>query len=408
MTAARAAAAEASAPGTRRRLWIACGRLASPLSAAALLLAGVLGRSARFRRAAGDVLSGRRSLAGPSRAMRLPGGARIAPGVFSERALSENMNLENAPDAVDPDADYLRRMGPKADLSLVLRGAWSSFLDRGGRSQPRAGDHFDLFGVIVNNSETPKVLGMLEQMGRSHPNLILRMLPDGPTDPAPPAQVCFVNAHNFNIAAKERAYMRVLRDADLVLPDGIGVKIALQMAGGRLRKNLNGTDLLPHIAGMLVRNDWPVFLLGAEPEVLARAKANLEARFAGLAIAGARDGFFREEDEKAVCEEINASGAMVLVIGMGTPRQELWAARNAHRLRVAIVLSMGGLLDFLGEKNRRAPLWMRQAGLEWIFRLLQEPGRMWRRYLVGNPVFLRAARRWIREGKGRRPKGARP
>jgi N-acetylglucosaminyldiphosphoundecaprenol N-acetyl-beta-D-mannosaminyltransferase len=190
--------------------------------------------------------------------------------------------------------------------------------------------------------------------------------------------------------------MRVLRGAELVLPDGIGVKLALRMVGGKLRRNLNGTDLLPHLASLFIKREWPVFLLGATSEVLARAKANLARRHPGLVVAGVHDGYFKPADEAALCDEINASGAMVLLIGMGTPRQEQWAARNAPRLSVPLVLSMGGLLDFLGEKNRRAPLWMRQAGLEWVFRLLQEPRRMWRRYVIGNPVFLWRVRRWAR------------
>lgn len=380
-------------PGAR--FWLTAARVASPLTAVAMKVVGVVTRSEALSSGAGDVLQGRRTLVGPSAELSVRGGV-VRPGVFNDFALSERMNLELS--AAELDAAYLRRLGPRADFTILLRSAWSALLDRGGQAgkAPAATDHFSLFGVVVNNSETPLMLRTLEDMVRSHPNLILQTLPEAPTDPAPPVHVCFVNANNMNLALERPEYKRALVAADLVLPDGIGVKIALQMAGGRLRRNLNGTDLFPPLADLMAKNDWPVFLLGATKEVLARAADNIRRRHPGIRIAGKRDGYFRAEDEEALCREINASGAMALVIGMGTPRQELFAARNAHRLRIPVVLSMGGLIDFLGEKNRRAPLWMRQTGLEWVFRLLQEPGRMWRRYIIGNPVFLWRVSRWIR------------
>ncbi|MDX2175656.1 MAG: WecB/TagA/CpsF family glycosyltransferase [Candidatus Sumerlaeia bacterium] len=377
-------------PPVRGRAWRLAGRLASPASALALAL---LGR----RRAARDVLAGRRTLVGPSRPLALADGSTLPGGAYSEHRLSERMNLDA--DRAELDGAYARRLGPKADFAILLRALWASTLD--GREAHRdPGDHFNLFGIVVNNSETPRVLRTVESLVDSHPNFILQSLPEAPTEPAAPAHVAFVNANNLNLAVERPDYRRALAAADLILPDGIGVKIALRMAGGRLRKNLNGTDLFAPLAELFARRGWPVFLLGGTAAVLARAESNIARANPSLRIAGTRDGYFAHEDEAALCEAVAASGAMALLIGMGTPRQELFVARNAHRLRVPLVLSMGGLLDFLGGKNKRAPLWMRQAGLEWVFRIIQEPGRMWRRYVLGNPVFLWRARRWIRSQAG--------
>lgn len=262
---------------------------------------------------------------------------------------------------------------------------------------PSRTDYFDLFGVVVNNSDTAAIIRTIEGMTLANPNLLIQSV--GAGDPSRPCHVGFVNANNFNIAVERPEYMAALRACDLVLPDGIGVKMALRMAGGELRRNLNGTDLFPHLCEMLVRHDWPVFLLGATDAVLAKASSNIQSRHPGIRIAGSHSGYFKPDDEAALCDKVAASGAMAVVIGMGTPRQELFVARNAGRLRVPLVLSMGGLLDFLGEKNRRAPMWMRNCGIEWVYRLLQEPGRMWRRYIIGNPVFLWRARQWIRQGR---------
>lgn len=379
------------------RWWLLAGRVASPVSACLLLVGRLLPGGGVLKGASRDVLLGRRSLVGPAQAVTTSSGATIPAGVFSEAALSQRMNLEL--ESAELDAAYLKKMGPRKDLGILLRGLWTLALDRGETEAREPGDHFNLFGVIVNNSDTPRILETIRSLAVSHPNMLVQMLPDSPAEPAPPVHVCFVNANNFNLALERREYMEVLRQGDLVLPDGIGVKLGLQMAGGVLRKNLNGTDLMPHLAELFAREGWPLFLLGATNEVLDTAGRNLRKMQPNLQIAGSHDGYFRKEDEEALCEEINRSGAMVLVVGMGTPRQEMWVARNLRRLRVPIVLSMGGLLDFLGEKNRRAPMWMRQAGLEWVFRLLQEPGRMWRRYIIGNPVFLWRVRKWIRQSQ---------
>jgi N-acetylglucosaminyldiphosphoundecaprenol N-acetyl-beta-D-mannosaminyltransferase len=387
------------APARSHFWWLLVGRVLSPASEFILMLAKLLPGGHTLRVSRGEVLFGRRTLVGPSRPHTTVNGSRILAGVFSDYDLAMRMNMELS--AEELDADYLCRAGPKTDLAILLRSLWSLALDAGaaqGASSPLT-DHFNLFGVIVNNADTPGILSSIRSLTLSHPNHAIQLLPEARVEAAAPVHVAFVNANNFNLALEREEYMKVLRRADLVLPDGVGVKIALQMAGGKLRKNLNGTDLIPHLSALFVKEDWPVFFLGASGPVLARAKSNLELRHPGLRIVGVHDGYFEQAQEPALCEEINRSGAIVLIIGMGTPRQELWAARNGPRLNVALILSMGGLLDFLGEKNRRAPLWMRQTGLEWVYRLLQEPGRMWKRYLVGNPLFLWRTRSWIRRRK---------
>ncbi|MBI1290648.1 WecB/TagA/CpsF family glycosyltransferase [bacterium] len=380
--------------GALARAWLLAGAVCSPATAAAVWVLGLLLGRRRLRGAGSGILTRKLNLLGPSTGAVL-GGVTILPGHLNDARLSEKMNLEIP--AEEWDRIYTAKVGPKADLSLLLRSIWSSVIDRRQERGIAIADHFNLFDVVVNNSETPLVLRTIAQLVRSHPNLLVQLLKgEGSPDPAPPVHVCFVNANNFNLAIERPEYMKALRAAELVLPDGIGVKLALQMSGGALRRNLNGTDLFPHLAESLASEQWPIFLLGATSEILDRASANIRAKHPGLSIAGMRDGYFKPEDEDALCREINDSGAMALVIGMGTPRQELFVFRNVDRLRVPLVLSMGGLLDFLGEKNRRAPLWMRQTGLEWVFRLLQEPGRMWRRYIIGNPLFLWRVRQWNR------------
>lgn len=394
----------------RNPLYMKLRRVVDYLFAMAFLLLSIpvwlvsARQAARLLRATRRLITGERSIVGPSRPLVVNGRRLLCKGIISDARLSRMMNIEFSREELD--AAYYMNCGPKKDLALLIRGIWI-LLVAGEPGDTPLTQHFSLFDVVVNNSEFSTIIATIEDMTRSHPNAINQMLAEvneqrDIEDAAPPAHVCFVNANNFNLALERPAYMRILRDADLVLPDGIGVKLALRMAGGRLRKNLNGTDLLPFVLDMLVKNDWPLFLLGAEPEVLARAKANMEQQHPGLKICGSQDGYFQEDDEGEICERIVKSGTFVLIIGMGTPRQELWAARNLGRLSIPLVLSMGGLLDFVGEKNKRAPMWMRQAGLEWVYRILQEPKRMWRRYVIGNPLFLWRASRWIQAADARR------
>jgi len=119
-------------------------------------------------------------------------------------------------------------------------------------------------------------------------------------------------------------------------------------------------------------------------------------RFPDLRIAGARDGYFTTEEEPAVVAEINDSGAAILLVAFGVPRQELWIASRRNELKTPVCLGVGGLFDFYSGRIARAPVWMREIGLEWVWRMLQEPKRMWRRYIIGNPLFLSRVWRQMR------------
>ncbi len=206
-------------------------------------------------------------------------------------------------------------------------------------------------------------------------------------------RVAFLNAHCANVAARDPDYQAALAEADAVLPDGSGVAVAARLHGRRLAANLNGTDLGPALCGRLVEHGLSVFLLGARPGVAEAAARRLQALHPGLRIAGTADGFFDRRDTAAVIETINASGADVLLTALGVPEQDVFLARHAERLAPRLTLGVGALFDFLAERVSRAPRALRAAGLEWTWRLWQEPRRLAGRYLLGNPAFLvRAAR----------------
>jgi N-acetylglucosaminyldiphosphoundecaprenol N-acetyl-beta-D-mannosaminyltransferase len=293
---------------------------------------------------------------------------RVRPGLvnpwFIRRRTAVDFGTEE-----QADAGYLASRGPRHDLGLLLRGALAALLPPPAAGVP---GRVQVCDVAFDN------LSMGEAIAR------LRDMLDGGT----PQQVSFVNPACVNIAASHRGYRRVLARAGLVLPDGIGIKIGSDLLGTPLKQNVNGTDLFPRLCEMLQARGASVFLLGGQAGVADSVAAEIARRWPGLRVAGTRHGYFSAAEEGAVAEQVKASGAEVLLVARGVPAQDLFIDRHLPLLGVTLAMGVGGLFDFVSGRIPRAPLWMRETGFEWVYRLLQEPGRMWRRYLVGNFSFL--------------------
>jgi exopolysaccharide biosynthesis WecB/TagA/CpsF family protein len=198
----------------------------------------------------------------------------------------------------------------------------------------------------------------------------------------------FVNAHCINVAAKNDLYLKAIPFADQVYADGIGMRLAVQLCGERLVDNVNGTDLFPTLCQKAADQGVSLALLGAQPGIAERCAANMSKLFSGLNFSLIHHGYFRPEEEAALINRINENPAGILLVAFGVPHQELWIAKNAHRIRTPVILAVGGLFDFYSGLRRRAPWLLRKTGLEWTFRLAQEPVRLFSRYIFGNPLFL--------------------
>ena len=210
-------------------------------------------------------------------------------------------------------------------------------------------------------------------------------------------QVAFMNPDCFNIACRDPEYFRLMKERFEVLADGIGLVIAGKLTGQRLRENINGSDMYPHLCEMAEKNGFSIYLLGARPGVAETMRRKTLESYPRLKFAGVRDGCFDlDAGAEQVVAAINASGADILLVAFGVPRQEKWLERWGERLEVPVRIGVGGLFDFYSGRIRRAPLWMREIGMEWSFRLLMEPRRLFRRYIIGNPLFLwRVVRRQL-------------
>lgn len=203
-----------------------------------------------------------------------------------------------------------------------------------------------------------------------------------------PSLVAYANAHTLNLASTDPAYKQVLLRAPIVLNDGSGIAIAARMNGDRFPANLNGSDFNPLILGLAAERSWPVYFLGARQGVAERAAQAMKARYPALQVAGCRDGYWAPHQHGSVAAAIRAAGASVVMAALGNPLQEKWLDAHLPATGARIGVGVGAFFDFAAGEVPRAPAWMNRAGIEWVFRLAQEPRRLWRRYVVGNPVFL--------------------
>jgi exopolysaccharide biosynthesis WecB/TagA/CpsF family protein len=200
-------------------------------------------------------------------------------------------------------------------------------------------------------------------------------------------KVGFLNAHNANVAQTHAAFSRVLADF-LVLADGVGVDLAAKLLyGAPFRANLNGTDFIPAFL-QNARKPLKVGLLGAKKANVRAAAAKLSELAPHHDFSVVHDGFFDEEEERSILAKLARHRPDILLVAMGVPKQEFWIAEHLTSRHCTLPIAVGALFDFLSGAVPRAPRLMRQLRLEWLFRLWVEPGRLWRRYIVGNPLFL--------------------
>lgn len=209
-------------------------------------------------------------------------------------------------------------------------------------------------------------------------------------DGGPPKRVMYANAHVLNQSTAHPELRTVLEDADLVYCDGYGVRLAAKALDVPVPHRMTGADWIWALAALCEQAGQSIYLLGSEPGIAAQAGERLRETFPLLEVVGSHHGYFDVDSphDDRVVEHINACRPSIVLVGMGTPKQELWVEANAHRLDVDVLWTVGALFDVVSGKVPRAPGWLADNGLEWIFRLAIEPGRMWRRYLLGNPVFV--------------------
>jgi N-acetylglucosaminyldiphosphoundecaprenol N-acetyl-beta-D-mannosaminyltransferase len=204
--------------------------------------------------------------------------------------------------------------------------------------------------------------------------------------------VAYVNAHALNLAYKLPWFRAFLNQSELVFCDGFGVKWGARLLGYHLPHRFTPPDWLGKLAQVAGSHGLTFFLLGARPGVAEKAAAVLQAQVPTLRVVGTHHGYFEKSpghpDNEAVVQAINAARPDMLIVAFGMPTQEQWLHENWARLEAGAALTVGAAFDYLAGEVQRGPRWMTDHGLEWLSRLVVEPRRLWRRYLLGNPLFL--------------------
>jgi N-acetylglucosaminyldiphosphoundecaprenol N-acetyl-beta-D-mannosaminyltransferase len=197
--------------------------------------------------------------------------------------------------------------------------------------------------------------------------------------------------HGIVEAHKNKEFKNILNSADLFVPDGISLVWLANLKGFKLKKRISGADLMDAFFAMAEKEGISSFFYGDSDDTLEKLQANLKNKYPNLKIAGSHPSHFRplfSEEDKFVIEKINNAKPDVLWIARGLPKQERWIYRYRSELKVPVVVGVGAAFNFISGNVQRAPLWIGDNGFEWLWRLIKEPKRMWRRVFIDGPIFL--------------------
>ncbi|MGD0652379.1 MAG: WecB/TagA/CpsF family glycosyltransferase [Verrucomicrobiia bacterium] len=230
----------------------------------------------------------------------------------------------------------------------------------------------EIFGIPIDNLTVEETLQKIEEFirsGRVHQHVV-------------------VNVDKIVKAHRDAKLREVIRSCDLINVDGQPVVWMSRWLGQPLKERVNGTDLMMALIERSAEKGYRPFFLGAREEIVTKLAQTLQARYPQLSVAGWHDGYWSAEEEPAVVEQIRRSRADILFVAISSPKKEIFLGRWKGELGVPFMMGVGGSFDVAAGCVKRAPRWMQKAGLEWLYRLMQEPARMWRRYLVDDMAIV--------------------
>ncbi|WP_144209699.1 WecB/TagA/CpsF family glycosyltransferase [Shewanella donghaensis] len=306
-----------------------------------------------------------------------PTSSNSRPGIFSIEKMQHRMGIQHL-----PSEDKLSRE-PQFNslLSYLFNIAKCLFCKlivvKTDLSYPK---QFNLLGVNIDNNTMSESVELIinAALENSHCDVEFK----------PTKHFSFVNADCLNMAADNSEYSNIINGCDQVFADGSGIRIACQLHNIGLKDNVNGTDMLPLLSKRAAEQGIKIFFLGGKEGTAENAANNIKQQFPNLQIVGCHHGYVNQENEQGLIEQINQSKAAILLVGMGAPKQEQWITQHKENLNINVAIGVGGLFDYFANNVSRAPIAVRQVGMEWVWRLAQEPTRMWKRYVIGNPVFI--------------------
>jgi len=194
------------------------------------------------------------------------------------------------------------------------------------------------------------------------------------------------NPEIIMLAQKDEEFKRVLNSADMLVPDGIGIVWASWFYGKKLPERVPGFDIMADLIAWGASHGWKFYLLGGKPGTVDRAKKNLEKVYPNINVVGTHHGYFEENKDEEIIAHINLCCPNIILVGMGAPRQEKWIFKNRRKLNVRLAMGIGGALDIISGKTKRAPEIFTRFGMEWLYRLIKEPARIIRMIVI--PLFF--------------------
>lgn len=210
-----------------------------------------------------------------------------------------------------------------------------------------------------------------------------------------PHQVTTINVDFLRLAQQDPEFRAVINRSDLAIPDGMPLVWASGWAGDKLPERVTGVDLVDRCCSLAAAQGYKIFLLGGEEGVASAAGDLLRERYPNLQIAGSYSppmGPFSEEEDQKMVSMIKDAQPDILFVAFGAPKQDLWISRHQEQLRVPVAIGVGGVFNFVTGRTRRAPDWMQQKGMEWLYRVIIEPRRLWKRYFINDiPVVVKLA-----------------
>jgi N-acetylglucosaminyldiphosphoundecaprenol N-acetyl-beta-D-mannosaminyltransferase len=258
-------------------------------------------------------------------------------------------------------------------LTLVLKSFMSVVLYGRAIKKLKKAKYLPLFGLNIKNTSMKEAVDWIANTGTQQIKTQVGF---------------FINVNSINLSISDPKFFNQLSQANALFADGSGMRLAAKKAGFLLNGNNNGTDMLPHLCKSCIAKNQSLYFFGAQPGIAEKAAKALRGQFPGLKIAGTEHGYNDKKTTEQIIESINNSGCDVLLVAMGSPVQEQWLLEHQNKLHCKTALAVGGLFDFYSGNISRSPMWLREVGMEWVWRLMQEPRNKFNRYVIGNPLFL--------------------
>lgn len=203
-----------------------------------------------------------------------------------------------------------------------------------------------------------------------------------------PVQHVVINALKINLMRKDENLRKIVNECPLINADGFSILMAARLLNVPVRERVTGCDLFIRLVEESSVKGYKIYLFGAREEVVQKVKEIFEKKYPFLQIVGYRNGYFSEEEEPQLVKDMASSGADIMFVAFSSPKKEYWIRKYLKDLNIPFVMGVGGSFDVIAGSTKRAPLWMQKCGMEWFYRFIQEPRRLWHRYIIGNISFM--------------------